>query len=146
MVKSLENMTQDELGVAMKNAISNWEGLRYKQTCDALGMKPDVPDLYEIGTAEEEYLRTFDKEQKEEIRKVRKKTTNSEYPLFYNDWQRLHINERDYEADCDRKRKSLLRFHKFEKNGKQSILDYSCKQIGYLYVKVLEQAKKSIRQ
>ena len=143
MVKTLENMTQNELEVAMKNAINRWNGIRYKLTCDALGVEPDVPDLYEVGTAEQEYLRTFDKEEKEENKSIKKTGTNIDYSPFLNDRQRLHINERDYGADSEKKRKSLLRFHKFRKDGKQPILYYSCAQIGYLYVKILEQAKKS---
>jgi len=151
MAKSLENMTLEELEIEKKNAIVSMDSLRYKQVCDALGLiTPDVPDLYEEGEKEEDYLicLALEQEGKSEektglVGEVKKTRTNTDYSPFLNDWQRLNINERDYAADCDKKRKSLLRFYKFGENGKQPILNYSCEQIGHLYANILEQAKKS---
>lgn len=72
--------------------------------------------------------------------------SNPRYSAFYEHWQKFHVNERDYEADTDRKTKGLLIFPKFTRKGLQPITYYSPSQIGALYVRMLEQTKKILGQ
>ncbi len=68
------------------------------------------------------------------------------YFAFYEHWQKFHVNDRDYQADTDRKTKGLLIFPKFTKKGLQPITYYSPSQIGALYARMLEQTKKILGQ
>ena len=42
----------ESLEVDKTRAIAAWDGVRYVEICDELGLDPDVPDLYEQGMAE----------------------------------------------------------------------------------------------
>ncbi len=75
-----------------------------------------------------------------------KRSINPQYPAFYEYWQKFHVNERDYEADTEKKTKGLLIFPKFTKRGLQPITYYSPKEIGKLYARMLEQTKKILGQ
>jgi hypothetical protein len=147
MTQKLEILSIEELEEAKKKAIEEWDGFRYMQLCDALGLIPDVPDLYNLGMAEEFYLRENSNAEKEIVIRAGTKS-EANYCKFYEEVQRLHINTRSFVKDIDKKRELLEKYFpkRFGHKAKKPIIDYSDGKAGYVFNILLEQAKKRTGQ
>ncbi|MDD5012317.1 MAG: hypothetical protein PHQ66_01570 [Candidatus Nanoarchaeia archaeon] len=154
MANSLEIQTFDELRKSRVIAISNWNGLDYKQICDTLGLEPEIPELYALGEAEKIYwdnkgsdyedskMREFERNKLKTP--PRKEQSQARYEKFYTLWANSRINENSFGLDSKAKRKALLIFPKFQKTGVQNIEQLNDLQVGKLYKTMLDYSMERI--
>ena len=110
-------------------AVANWNGLKYKEACDILGLEPEFIDLYEQGSAEVISLKNNSRH-------------GDKYSEFYE--KAIKLNDRDLRRDIDEKKRLLQKYfpRRFENNGKQPIADMEDAKVGRLFAYLVAYAKK----
>ena len=146
--ESLKNLSVEELEKEKAAAYTRNDGARVVEIVKVLRVKQ--PWFYDPDNKEgaERESSTAKSEERRETKstELERKKFQLEYAPFLDDWKNGHINERNLEADCGKKKASLLRYRRFQEGGEQPISDYSCWAVGALYKKVLKTAKESERQ
>lgn len=101
-------------------ALSGWDGLRYRELCDKLGVQPERRDLYELGEAEEIYAKAYRGLERAVSGSVKKPSNSgkrvSRRKITVDEWRSFvkYVNKRgislDFFEDVDEKRYALKLF------------------------------------
>ena len=133
-------------------AAGDWDGVKYVQICNELGIIPGILELSELGQAELRFnsiqrgleKSVVEKSQKKGIKRKRS-VPNKRYENFYDEGGRLNLN---IGACSDEKNELLIKYFpgRFGDKGRQPVCNMDYLSVGALFNKLVKYAESRINQ
>ena len=130
-------------------SVGDWDGIKYIEVCDKLGITPEILELSELGQADRKFnlnQRGLEKAIIGEKKRIRKRSVpNKRYKDFYDEGGKLISN---IGASSDNKMGLLIKYFpgRFGDRGRQPVCEMNYLSADALFNKIMGYAESRINQ